>query len=156
MSGRAFFDTNVLLHLLSEDSAKADRAEELLAKGDILSVQVLNEFAHVARRKLRMSWVEVAEVLDTVRAVCTVEPLTGQECKKSLEVRLLARRSGDRGSAALRASTGSTTIRRMKRDSSSSLISTESTELADPPVLHGTIVPTRVNHISLGLRRRRT
>ena len=71
-----FFDTNVILYLLSGDSAKADRAEELLSSGGTISVQVLNEFASVARRKLRMAWPEIHEVLTQVRAVCAVEPLS--------------------------------------------------------------------------------
>jgi predicted nucleic acid-binding protein len=50
----SFFDTNVLLYLLSNDAAKADRAEALLASGGVVSVQVLNEFASVAKRKLVM------------------------------------------------------------------------------------------------------
>jgi predicted nucleic acid-binding protein len=48
-----FLDTNVLLYLLSKDAAKADRAEALFATCGIVSVQVLNEFASVATRKLR-------------------------------------------------------------------------------------------------------
>ena len=71
-----FFDTNVVLYLLSGDVTKADRAEELLAIGGIISVQVLNEFAAVASRKLRMSWPEIREVLAQVRAVCAVEPMS--------------------------------------------------------------------------------
>lgn len=71
----AFFDTNVLLYLLSDDSAKADRAEELLASGGRVSVQVLNEFASVATRKLAMSMSEVRDILSTVRSVCAVMPL---------------------------------------------------------------------------------
>ena len=51
----SFFDTNVLLYLLSKDQAKADRAEALLAAGGIVSVQVLNEFVSVASRKLAMT-----------------------------------------------------------------------------------------------------
>ena len=47
----SFFDTNVLLYLLSKDAAKADLAEALLATGGVVSVQVLNEFASVATRK---------------------------------------------------------------------------------------------------------
>ncbi|MGL6109738.1 MAG: PIN domain-containing protein [Rubrivivax sp.] len=74
--GEDFFDTNVVLYLLSEDPAKADRAEELLAIGGTISVQVLNEFVAVASRKLRMSWIEIREVLAQVRAVCAVEPVT--------------------------------------------------------------------------------
>lgn len=72
----SFFDTNVLLYLLSGDAAKADRAEAVLARGGILSVQVLNEFASVAARKLGLSYPEIREVLELVRAVCTVEPIT--------------------------------------------------------------------------------
>jgi predicted nucleic acid-binding protein len=71
----SFFDTNVLLYLLSNDAAKADRAEALLASGGTISVQVLNEFAAVASRKLAMSISEIREVLSTIRAICAVKPL---------------------------------------------------------------------------------
>jgi len=37
-----FFDTNVLLYLLSVDQNKADRAEAELTAGGSVSVQVLN------------------------------------------------------------------------------------------------------------------
>jgi predicted nucleic acid-binding protein len=70
-----FFDTNVLLYLLSKDAAKADRAEMLLASGGVVSVQVLNEFASVALRKLAMTILETREILSTIRAVCIVKPL---------------------------------------------------------------------------------
>jgi predicted nucleic acid-binding protein len=71
----AFFDTNVLLYLLSEEAAKADRVEELLKAGGIISVQVLNEFAAVAVRKLAMRVAEIKEILAIIRAVCSVHPL---------------------------------------------------------------------------------
>ena len=70
-----FFDTNVLLYLLSNDAAKADRAEALLATGGVVSVQVLNEFASVASRKLAMTIPEIREILSTIRAMCMVKPL---------------------------------------------------------------------------------
>jgi predicted nucleic acid-binding protein len=70
-----FLDTNVLLYLLSADAAKADRAEELVAAGGVISVQVLNEFAAVATRKLAMDIAAVRDILATVRAVCDVTPL---------------------------------------------------------------------------------
>ncbi|MGH8502237.1 MAG: PIN domain-containing protein [Gammaproteobacteria bacterium] len=74
--GEAFLDTNILLYLLSSDDAKADRAEEVIAGGGVISVQVLNEFASVATRKLAMQWLEVRDILAQVRAVCAIEPLT--------------------------------------------------------------------------------
>jgi predicted nucleic acid-binding protein len=70
-----FFDTNVLLYLLSGDDRKADRAEALIANGGTISVQVLNEFAAVASRKLRMPWPEIREILADIRAICRVAPL---------------------------------------------------------------------------------
>jgi predicted nucleic acid-binding protein len=77
MSGAdRFFDTSVLLYLLSGDTDKADRIETLLSTRGMVSVQVLNEFAVVAMRKLKMPLNEVREILDTIRAVCTIEPLT--------------------------------------------------------------------------------
>lgn len=84
--GEDFFDTNVLLYLLSADPAKADRAEELLAMGGTISVQVLNEFVAVASRKLRMPWIEIREVLAQVRAVCAVEPVTIETHERALRL----------------------------------------------------------------------
>jgi predicted nucleic acid-binding protein len=72
----SFFDTNVVLYLASGDRAKADRAESLIATGGIVSVQVLNEVANVARRKMRLSWDETLAFLSTVRALLPVEKLT--------------------------------------------------------------------------------
>jgi predicted nucleic acid-binding protein len=71
-----FFDSNILLYLLSADDARADRAEALIAQGGHISVQVLNEFASVATRKRAMTHAEVREVLAPVRALCQVRALT--------------------------------------------------------------------------------
>jgi predicted nucleic acid-binding protein len=71
-----FFDTNVLLYLLSEDTEKADRAEALVSQGGAISVQVLNEAASVMRRKLKMSWRETREFLALVRGLLDVAPVT--------------------------------------------------------------------------------
>ncbi len=71
-----FIDTHILLYLLSADTEKADRAEAILRTGGLISVQVLNEVAGVARRKLAMSWMEINEVLALIRSICTVEPLS--------------------------------------------------------------------------------
>lgn len=83
-AARPFADTNVLLYLLSADDAKADRAEALLAAGVTVSVQVLNEFANVARRKLAMPWPEIAEVLHLVRQRCVVRALTIEVHERAL------------------------------------------------------------------------
>src|SRR5579864_8058598 len=72
----SFFDTNVLLYLASGDPAKADRAEQIVGNGGTISVQVLNELANVARRKMRMSWADTHSFLSTLRGLLTVEPVT--------------------------------------------------------------------------------
>ena len=73
-----FVDTNVLLYLLSEDTAKANRAETLLAARIVISVQVLDEFANVARRKLALAWPEVNQALLDIRRFAEVHSLTLQ------------------------------------------------------------------------------
>jgi predicted nucleic acid-binding protein len=64
----AFFDTNILVYAQQADR-KADRARALFADGGKLSVQVLNEFAAVSRRKQRKSWREIDEAIDDVLSV---------------------------------------------------------------------------------------
>jgi len=76
MSADAFLDTNVLLYLMSADAAKADRAEAIVAKGGCISVQVLNEFASVASRKLGMGWADIQQVLADLRRLLAVHALT--------------------------------------------------------------------------------
>jgi len=71
-----FFDTNVLLYLLSEDPEKADRAERALGQGGMISVQVLNEFTAVARRKLSMDWNEIADFMGVFRSTLAIVPVT--------------------------------------------------------------------------------
>ena len=74
---RPFFDTNTLLYTVSSDLRKAGIAEELLEQGGTISVQVLNEVANVARRKLGMSWEEIGRTLKSVRNLCPQSrPLT--------------------------------------------------------------------------------
>lgn len=70
--------------MTTRDLAKASRAEQLLAAGGVISVQVLSELAHVASRKLGMTWPEIREVLATARAVCRVEPPTAATHERGL------------------------------------------------------------------------
>ena len=75
-TAKAFVDSNVLLYLLSQDAAKADRAEALLRGRPTISAQVLNELANVCSRKLRMSWDEIEAWLAPIESLCTVAPLS--------------------------------------------------------------------------------
>ena len=70
MSGKAFFDTNVLVYIVGQKDKRTDTAEALLAAGGTISVQVLNEVANVSRKRLRMSWEEIDEVIAAIRVLC--------------------------------------------------------------------------------------
>jgi predicted nucleic acid-binding protein len=70
MSDKAFFDTNVFVYAIIQDDPRSDHAEELIAQGGTVSVQVLSEFAAVARRKTKMAWVEIRRALDGIKALC--------------------------------------------------------------------------------------
>ena len=73
---KPFIDSNVILYLLSNDAAKADKAEAILETGGVISVQVLNEVVSVCQRKLKMSWDEIDAVLQAVKASLQLVPLT--------------------------------------------------------------------------------
>lgn len=69
MSGKPFFDTNILIYTLAQDDPRAEMSRSLLARGGVVSVSVLNEFVAVARRKLNLSWPEVREALANFRVL---------------------------------------------------------------------------------------
>ncbi|MBZ5650093.1 MAG: PIN domain-containing protein [Acidobacteriia bacterium] len=71
MPAKDFFDTNVLIYAVGKNDPRASKAEALLASGGIISIQSLNEFVSVARRKLDMSWNEVKEFVDLIRVLCS-------------------------------------------------------------------------------------
>lgn len=70
MGGSAFFDTNVFVYAVVQDDPRSQKAEELIAEGGTVSVQVLNEFADVVRRKARMPWDEVRFAIENIKVLC--------------------------------------------------------------------------------------
>lgn len=73
---KAFFDTNILVYITTSDPRK-QRAVDCLGRGGCVSVQVLNEFVHVARRKLRHDWPQIELALGLFRAsLDDVVPIT--------------------------------------------------------------------------------
>lgn len=69
MPVKPFLDTNILVYAFANNSPKAEIAERLLASGGVISVQVLNEFANVSRRKLSLDWKEIEERINVVRGL---------------------------------------------------------------------------------------
>jgi len=87
MPAKPFFDTNVLIYAVALNDPRSTRAEKLLASGGVLSVQVLNEFVSVARRKMLMPWRDVQKAIDAFRLLCpTPIPITIDVHESSLKM----------------------------------------------------------------------
>jgi predicted nucleic acid-binding protein len=82
----SFLDTNVLIYLASHDLRKAAIAEQKLREGGTISVQVLNEIANVARRKMQLTWPELADFLGLIRGLLTVTPLSVETHELGLDL----------------------------------------------------------------------
>ena len=63
----AFIDTNVLIYAQGTGD-KSEVARTVILTGGVISVQVLNEFVAVLRRKFGFDWDVVAEAVADVRA----------------------------------------------------------------------------------------
>jgi predicted nucleic acid-binding protein len=68
-SAKPFLDTNVLIYAFAEADPRSATAEALVAAGGMISVQVLNEFANVSRRKLGWDWAAIERALDALTAL---------------------------------------------------------------------------------------
>jgi len=86
-----FFDTNIIVYLLSADERKAQIARDLIEQGGTISVQVLGEFTNVARRKAGLPLNEISETTGLLRELLAVVPMTEEIFETSLEV---ARKTG--------------------------------------------------------------
>lgn len=87
MKSRSFFDTNVLVYAFSEAGVRTRQAELLLAGGGLISVQVLNEFVAVLRRRQQRSWDELQLFLRELLICCPEPaPLDLKTHQKALEL----------------------------------------------------------------------
>jgi predicted nucleic acid-binding protein len=69
MNAKPFLDTNILVYAFALNDPRSSCAEALLAAGGVVSVQVLNEFVNVSRRKLRREWAEIEDALRVLRTI---------------------------------------------------------------------------------------
>jgi predicted nucleic acid-binding protein len=87
MIASAFFDTNVFVYAVVQDDPRSQRAEDLIAEGGTVSVQVLNEFVDVVRRKAKMPWDEVRFAIENIKALFPDPlPLTLDTHKEALTI----------------------------------------------------------------------
>jgi predicted nucleic acid-binding protein len=69
MTGPVFFDTNILIYATLQPDARSEPARALLTQPGVISVQVLNEFANVAHRRLHRTWREIEQALKPIRVL---------------------------------------------------------------------------------------
>ena len=81
----SFFDSNVLLYLL-DTSQKKQRTEELLRQQGVVSVQVLNEFIEVSRRKFKLPTQVAVAFLKPISERCKIVDLTLDTHKRAIEI----------------------------------------------------------------------
>jgi predicted nucleic acid-binding protein len=87
MSAKPFLDTNVLIYAFASNDARKEKAEALLAAGGLISVQVLNEFVNVSRRKQGRGWDEVVESLEIVTTLLDApRPLTLETHEAAIKI----------------------------------------------------------------------
>jgi predicted nucleic acid-binding protein len=87
MNGKVFFDTNVLVYVVGHTDNRTAHAEALVAAGGVVSVQILNELAAVARKKLGLTWEEIEEALAAIRVLCpSPVPLTIETHEAGLRI----------------------------------------------------------------------
>ena len=65
MSASPFLDTNIFVYAFTDDRRTA-RAQALLEKPYVTSVQAFNEFSHVMRRKSRREWNEIRTAISAI------------------------------------------------------------------------------------------
>lgn len=83
----SFCDTNVLLYLISNNAPKAAIAEGVLLERPSISVQVLNEFANVAKRKSLRTWPEILNMLEILANTTeSVRPVTVNTHKLGIDL----------------------------------------------------------------------
>lgn len=81
-----FLDSNILVYSVTDDG-RAAIAQQLLAEPFVISVQGLNEFANVARRKQDMSWHKIRQAVDAFMLLAKeIVPLTEEVHLRALEI----------------------------------------------------------------------
>lgn len=83
-------DSNIAFYALEQGGQKARAAKAVVKAADFISVQVLNEYASSARRKLRRSWSEIDHDIDIIRL--TVPKVHAIEAPASREAIRIAER----------------------------------------------------------------
>ncbi len=92
MNDKVFLDTNVLVYALGakKSSTRDPRmavAELIMTKGGVVSVQGMNEFVQVCRRKAQLDWPQIDGSIQVIKTLCDrIVPLTVDTHQAAVEV----------------------------------------------------------------------
>jgi predicted nucleic acid-binding protein len=87
MNGKPFLDTNIVVYAFSANDPRSEKAEALVEAGGVVSVQVLNEFVNVSRRKSRRDWDEIQKSLYVLKTLLDPPlPLTIELHEQAIEI----------------------------------------------------------------------
>ncbi len=89
MSGKLqFLDTNILVYAYSEDDLeKRDVARNLMSSGEVvISTQVLQEFANISHRKLKVNWEEIQATIEELSCKIPVWINSDETVKKACQI----------------------------------------------------------------------
>jgi predicted nucleic acid-binding protein len=81
-----FFDTNIIVYAFTKD-LRAAAAQQLMASPFVLSTQGLNEFANVARKKLKHPLEQIEEAIEVLsRLASMIVPMDQQMTMTALKL----------------------------------------------------------------------
>ena len=89
MSGKLqFLDTNILVYAYSEDDLeKREVARNLMSSGEVvISTQVLQEFANISHRKLKVNWEEIQATIEELSCKIPVWINSDETVKKACQI----------------------------------------------------------------------
>lgn len=81
-----FLDTNVLIYAASAHIQKAERATALIESGGVISVQVLNEFVNVTRKKLALDWRSINTFIDGICVMADVRAIDVRVQRRAVDL----------------------------------------------------------------------
>ncbi len=89
MSGKLqFLDTNILVYAYSEDDPqKREVARSLISSGEVMiGTQVLQEFANIAHKKLKVNWEEIQATIEELSSKIPLWINSDETIKKACQI----------------------------------------------------------------------
>lgn len=89
MSGRIFFDSNILIYAYSTDDLSKKQCVKMLAESHdiiIISTQTINECVSVLHKKKKMSYEEIVPLVNEMRNNFVIELIDENSISKAIDI----------------------------------------------------------------------